>query len=89
MTRREGQRRLTIKNGQIVEQPPRPREITGKISHWGRVNHRTHILTAKVPTDFELGDTFLVRVLTVPNCTLDECDKARSDLRGHRETRES
>jgi hypothetical protein len=77
VSRREGQRRLRVEHGKIVEHPPRPREITGKISHWGRVGNRTHILTAKVPTDFALGDTFLVKVLTVPDCGPDECDKAK------------
>jgi len=75
MSRKEGKRRLIVENGKIVESPPRPREITGKISHWGRVGQRTHILTAKVPADFKLGDTFLVSVLTVPNCSIDECRK--------------
>ena len=53
------------------------REITGKISHWGRVGKRTHILTAKVPDDFKLGDIFEVRILAVPNCN--ECKPERKN----------
>jgi len=58
------------------------RVITGKVSHWGRVNKRTHILTAKVPDDFQLGETFRVKILTVPDCRPDDWCKQKPRKNG-------
>ncbi len=46
----------------------KPRTIIGKVSHWGRMDKRSHILTARVPHDFKLVETFLVKILSVPDC---------------------
>jgi hypothetical protein len=51
---------------------PKPiRTITGKISHWGRVGHRMHLLVAAIPDDaaIELGGFFRVKILSIPNCS--------------------
>lgn len=49
------------------------RLIIGKISHWGRVSHRSHLLVARVPLDYKLGEIFRVKILSVPDCV--DCGK--------------
>lgn len=44
------------------------RSLTGAISHWGRIDKRSHLLIAKVPDDFQLGEWFKVKVVSVPTC---------------------
>ena len=54
----------------------KPRTLTGKIAHAGYRQNRTHLLTAKVPDDFRIGETFLVQVISVPICD-GQCKKGK------------
>ena len=62
-----------------------PSPASGKVTHWGKVTGRVHMLYAIVGPNVQVGDQFLVTVVEASKCPNWTCGGRRGDKRRERE----